>query len=204
VINSPGSLQGWSFLADHVRLGWSPSVAGRDQPYIGTMTPLFNASRLAFIYNIRGYLSNLKQDLNIGMVPTPTMPNGMQITRCAPDSFAITTKAKDPDAAWAVLQIMIERGSELLMLAKAASPNRLSLLQSDSWTKALAPWEDNEMYQFATTTARAVPLPPNFNEMDGIAEAAYDKIVLRQTSEADAMNEAKAGIDPILAEVLPR
>jgi len=203
VINSPGSLQGWSFLADHVRLGWSPSVAGRDQPYIGTMTPLFNSSRLAFIYNIRGYLSNLKQDLNIGMVPTPTMPNGMQITRCAPDSFAITSKAKDPDAAWAVLQIMIERGSELLMLAKAASPNRLSLLQSDSWTKALAPWEDNEMYQFVTASARAVPLPPNFNEMDGIAEAAYDQIVLRQTSEADAMNGAKAQIDPILAEVLP-
>jgi hypothetical protein len=40
--------------------------------------------------------------------------------------------------------------------------------------------------------------------MDGIAEAAYDQIVLRQTSEADAMNGAKAQIDPILAEVLPR
>jgi multiple sugar transport system substrate-binding protein len=202
LINSPGALNGWAFLADHVRNGWSPSVAGRDQPYIGTMTPLFNASRLAMIYNIRGYLSNLKQDLNIGMVPTPTMPNGMQITRCAPDSFSITTKSKDPDAAWAVLQVMIQRGSELLMLAKAASPNRLSLLQSDSWTKALAPWEDNEMYQFVTASARAVPLPPNFNEMDGIAEAAYDQIVLRQASEADAMNGAKAQIDPILAEAL--
>jgi maltose-binding protein MalE len=166
------------------------------------MTPLFNEARLTFIYNIRGYLSNLRQDLNLGMVPTPTMPNGMQITRCAPDSFSITTKSKDPDAAWAVLQIMIQRGSELLMLAKAASPNRLSLLQSDTWAKALAPWEDNDMYVFATSTARAVTLPPRFNEMDGIAEAAYDQIVLGQASEADAMNAAKQQIDPILAEAL--
>jgi multiple sugar transport system substrate-binding protein len=204
LINSPGALKAWAFLADHVRKGWSPSVAGRDQPYVGTMTPLFNSSRLAMIYQIRGYLSDLNQELNLGMVPTPTMPNGMQITRCAPDSFSITSKAKDPDAAWAVMQIMIMRGSELLMLAKAASPNRLSLLQSDSWTKALAPWERNDMYQFSMSTARAVPLPPNFNEMDGIVEAGYDQIVLGQASEADAMNNAKSQIDPLLAEAMGR
>src|SRR5205823_5045848 len=142
------------------------------------------------------------QNLNLGMVPTPTMPNGTQVTRCAPDSFSITTKSKDPDAAWEVLQIMILRGSELLVQGKAASPNRASLLQSDVWTKALAPWEDNEMYVFANRTARALPLPPRFNEVDKAAQAAYDQIVLGQASEAEAMNSAKEQIDPVLAEAM--
>lgn len=202
LINSAEALAAWAYLADHVRKGWSPAVAGRDQPYQGTMTPLFNDNRLAMIYNIRGYLANLKPELDLGMVPMPTMPNGMQVTRCAPDSFAICTRAEDKDAAWEVLQIMILRGSELLVQHKAASPNRLSLLQSDVWSGALAPWEDNEMYIFANKTARALVLPPRFSEIDKAAQAAYDQIVLNQASEAEAMAAAKEQIDAVLAEVM--
>ncbi len=201
VINSPESLQGWDFLADHIRKDWSPAAAGRDQNYQTTMTPLFNNGRIALYLNIRSFSSTF--DLNLidpGMVPYPVWPVGKSITRSVGEGMVALEGTEHVDAIWECNKFWSTRGHQILLENLGSNPSGPAGLDSDVWVKALQPWEKNDVYKFAAETGIPDNLPPGFNEQDKICQAFYDEIALGKRSAQEAMTDAQMKMQEVLDE----
>ncbi|MDA1330603.1 MAG: extracellular solute-binding protein [Chloroflexi bacterium] len=203
VIDSKESLLGWEFIADHVRKGWSPAAAGRDQQYQPTMTPLFNNNQLAIYLNIRSFTSAF--DLNLldpGMVPYPTWPNGKDITRCVGEGLTALVGTEYADAIWECNKWWSTRGHEILLAGGGSVPNGPGPLASDNWKKALAPWEKNDVYEAAFASGIPDNLPPAFGEQDKICQSFYDEVALGRRSAKEAMGDARVKMQEVLNEYL--
>ncbi len=203
VCDSPEALQGWDFCADHIRKGWSPAAAGRDQGYQPTMTPLFNAGRIALYLNNRGYTSSFDlAKLKPGMVPYPVWPVGKSITRCVGEGLMGMLGTQYPDRIYEANKWWTTRGHKILLLGGASAPNSPQLMDDRAWTNALKPWEKNDAYKFAADTGMPDVLPPGFGEADKVCQQFYDEVALGVRSSKEAMADARKGMQAVLDEYL--
>ena len=203
VIDSPESLEGWEFMADHVRKGWSPAAAGRDQQYQPTMTPLFNNNQLAIYLNNRGFTSSFDLKLiDPGMIPYPLWPNGKSITRCVGEGLTAMVGTEYADAIWECNKFWSTRGHEILLAGGGSAPNGPGPLASADWQKALAPWEKNDVYLEAFDSGIPDNLPPGFGEQDKICQSFYDEVALGKRSAKEAMGDARVKMQEVLNEYL--
>lgn len=201
VCDTPEALQGWDFCADHIRKGWSPAAAGRDQGYQPTMTPLFNDDRIALYLNNRGYTSTFDlAKLKPGMVPYPVWPVGKSITRCVGEGLMAMVGTKYPDRIYEANKWWSTRGHKVLLLGGASAPNGPALMDSSAWLSALKPWEKNDAYKFAAETGMPDVLPPGFGEADKICQSFYDEVALGKRSSKEAMADARKGMQGVLDE----
>ena len=113
-----------------------------------------------------------------------------------------TPGVADEDIAWRAVEWLTPNLNDGFLAAKNTSPNRKSAYKSDLWLKSMLPWEVPEFYDKIASNARGLFLPPGFSEIDKRAQQAYQKTALKQATAKQAMDDAKAQIDPLLKDAM--
>jgi multiple sugar transport system substrate-binding protein len=117
--------------------------------------------------------------------------------------FPIMRTSPYPDAAWELTKFLIRRESIITFVnAVSQTPARRSVAYDD-WVKPGTPPEHYTIYWDVLDDAKAVPAPPEYNEVESIFLRYYG-LVLANEMEADvAMNQAHDEINNVLAQRQP-
>ena len=200
VINGPEAIEAWNWMADTTKLGYTPTAAESEEFRGGA--EMMNTERVAMGFFHREILPYLREDLILGQVPLPEMPNGPTITRNPPEGPGIYSGSKHPDEAWEYVSFNTTRTHELLILAHYGDPTSPQVAESDLWLKeGLLPWERPEVIDIAAAQVTRVILHiPGIREMDALIQGAWDEIVLDRKTAQAAMDEVKPEIDELIAE----
>ena len=199
LINSPKAIEAWNWMNKPNQEGWAPTPADSKAVPEG-VTGLFNSGRLGFHFSIRGYLYRIKL-ANAGVCPVPIGPVGAKACRAGIDGISVFSQSKKKDLAGKYCIWVATRGNELIIAAKAGSPNRWSTFKKNEWLGQMLPWEHPELYEeIARDWERTLQLPPFYQEMNTICVEAQDKVRLKTATTQEAMDLAKKDIDAILKE----
>jgi multiple sugar transport system substrate-binding protein len=200
VINEAEAIEAWNWMADTTKMGYTPTPAQAEEFRGGA--EMMNTERVAMGFFHREILPYLREDLVLGQVPLPAMPNGPTITRNPPEGPGIYSGSEHPDEAWEYVSFNTTRTHELLILAHYGDPTSPQVAQSDLWLKeGLLAWERPEVVDIAAAQVTRVILHiPGIREMDALIQGAWDEIVLDRKTAQAAMDEVKPEVDQLIAE----
>jgi multiple sugar transport system substrate-binding protein len=200
VINEAEAIEAWNWMADTTKMGYTPTPAQAEEFRGGA--EMMNTERVAMGFFHREILPYLREDLVLGQVPLPAMPNGPTITRNPPEGPGIYSGSEHPDEAWEYVSFNTTRTHELLILAHYGDPTSPQVAESDLWLKeGLLAWERPEVVDIAAAQVTRVILHiPGIREMDALIQGAWDEIVLDRKTAQAAMDEVKPEIDELIAE----
>jgi multiple sugar transport system substrate-binding protein len=200
VINEAEAIEAWNWMADTTKMGYTPTPAQAEEFRGGA--EMMNTERVAMGFFHREILPYLREDLVLGQVPLPAMPNGPTITRNPPEGPGIYSGSEHPDEAWEYVSFNTNRTHELLILAHYGDPTSPQVAESDLWLKeGLLAWERPEVVDIAAAQVTRVILHiPGIREMDALIQGAWDEIVLDRKTAQAAMDEVKPEVDQLIAE----
>jgi multiple sugar transport system substrate-binding protein len=200
VINEAEAIEAWNWMADTTKMGYTPTPAQAEEFRGGA--EMMNTERVAMGFFHREILPYLREDLVLGQVPLPAMPNGPTITRNPPEGPGIYSGSEHPDEAWEYVSFNTTRTHELLILAHYGDPTSPQVAESDLWLKeGLLAWERPEVVDIAAAQVTRVILHiPGIREMDALIQGAWDEIVLDRKTAQAAMDEVKPEVDQLIAE----
>ena len=129
VINEAEAIEAWNWMADTTKMGYTPTPAQAEEFRGGA--EMMNTERVAMGFFHREILPYLREDLVLGQVPLPAMPNGPTITRNPPEGPGIYSGSEHPDEAWEYVSFNTNRTHELLILAHYGDPTSPQVAESD-------------------------------------------------------------------------
>lgn len=117
--------------------------------------------------------------------------------------FPIMRSSPNPDAAWALTKFLISRESIISFVnAVSQTPARRSVAYND-WIAAGTPPEHYTIYWDMLDDAKAVPAPPEYNEIESIFLRYYGLVLADESTAEAAMNSAHDEISALLAQRQP-
>jgi len=132
---------------------------------------------------------------NVVGAPMPTGPGG-SISVVGGENFVIFKTSPNQDAAWAFAQYMLSDEAQEAMAKVGQMPVTQSASQSDAVTSVpyLAP------YVTQLQTAKPRTVTPAWPKLDKILTDAFDAALRGTKSASQALHDAAAQIDPLLAQ----
>lgn len=117
--------------------------------------------------------------------------------------FPIMRSSPNPDAAWQLTKFLIRRESIIAFVnAVSQTPARRSVAYND-WVAPGTPPEHYRIYWDVLDDARAVPAPPEYNEVESIFLRYYGLVLADEMGAEAAMNQAHDEISAVLAQRQP-
>jgi multiple sugar transport system substrate-binding protein len=117
--------------------------------------------------------------------------------------FPIMRSSPHPDAAWQLTKFLIRRESIITFVnAVSQTPARKSVAYDD-WVKPDTPPEHYRIYWDVLDDAKAVPAPPEYNEVESIFLRYYGLVLANEMETDVAMNQAHDEINQVLAQRQP-
>lgn len=108
------------------------------------------------------------------------------------DAIAITATSKNPDAAWALVEWMTAKEQEPVVESYELMPARKDSLESD-WVKN-SPF--NTVFAAQGSAGHARPAIANWSDIEwGVMADAWDSVIQKSVSPADALAKAAAAVD---------
>lgn len=189
VFNSPEGISAWNFIFENIKDGSfvSPSV----QKTMGGEYGPFVNGQAAMTATIRGltpsFRAGLKDDWDVALVPKGKVERK---TGMGTLGYAISSQAKNPDAAWDVLRYTFNEGMQVFMESYLLVPPVKSFYDDPTWTKLPGPPYSNDIFVKAMDSAMLPPSLPfystgPFNKamLDGL-----DAVLLGQMTAEEAVN----------------
>jgi len=132
---------------------------------------------------------------NVVGAPMPTGPGG-SISVVGGENFVIFKTSPNQDAAWAFAQYLLSDDAQEAMAKVGQMPVTQSASQSDAVTSVpyLAP------YVTQLQTAKPRTVTPAWPKLDKILTDAFDAALRGTKSASQALHDAAAQIDPLLAQ----
>jgi len=189
VFNSPEGIKAWGIIFTGLTNGWfiPPSV----QDTLGGPWTPFAVGQAAMTFTVRAltptFRDQLKDDWDVELVPQGT---AMRKTGMGTQGYAISSKTKDPDAAFHLLQYIFTDGMVVFMENYLTVPPIKTFYDDPAWRGLPGPPYNNDVFVSATETAMVPPPLPFYSTgdfrqamLDGI-----DAVILGQMSVEDAVN----------------
>ena len=188
VFDSPEGISAWDFIFSNLKSGAfvPPSV---QKTMGGEYGPFING-QAAMTATIRGltpsFRAALKDDWDVALVPKGKVARK---TGMGTLGYAISSAAKDPDAAWDVLHYTFTDGMKTFMESYLLVPPIKSFYEDPAWQKLPGPPYANEVFVKAMDDAMLPPSLPFYTTgpfsqamTDGI-----DGVLLNGMSTEDAV-----------------
>jgi multiple sugar transport system substrate-binding protein len=199
-INSPAGVAAFKKLTDPIKDGfWAPPTLLQTMTNSGTV---FAAGKAATAPLQRlwctTFRANLKDEFDVVHFPKGKTK---RVTGMGTFGFALTTKAKNPEAAWKFLEFMYgEEGTKIMTSSYASVPARKAYYNSPFWRELPGPPFNNavfvDAFQYGTTPPR---LP--FYSTGPFRQAVTDGITAITLGKSNP-EEVVASIDKVLNEFL--
>ena len=201
LINSPQAIQAWEHMTRYQWEGWAPSpgdLEGVSRAAKLDRVGFATVRRVAYQQAIAG-----GKTPPVRQCPMFTMPNGQSSIRDATSAFGVFSKSDHRDEAWDFVRWMALDGNIWLTKLGWATPLRRSLMSEKWFVDSLIPeFEDAETITAMNESVRVLSHVPRLSEIDkGLIQPAWDRVLLKQVSAQEAMDEVKPDIDEILQEV---
>lgn len=117
--------------------------------------------------------------------------------------FPILRTSKNPDAAWELTKFLIQRESIIAFVnAVSQTPARRSVAYND-WVAPGTPPEHYTIYWDVLEDSKAVPAPPEYNEIENIFLRYYGLVLADEMETQAAMDQAHDEINAVLAQREP-
>ncbi len=117
--------------------------------------------------------------------------------------FPIMRSSPNPDAAWQLTKFLIQRESIIAFVnAVSQTPARRSVAYDD-WVKPGTPPEHYTIYWDVLEDSKAVPAPPEYNEVESIFLRYYGLVLADEMESQAAMDQAHDEISSVLAQRQP-
>ncbi len=184
---------------------WDDQVMAK-LPDVNSLIPkdAFLAQKVAMIedgsWSLKGILS--KAQFRMGIASLPAGP-ARKVTLATTDGFGIYAGTKNPDAAWELVKFLISKDyGKAMARADFLQPARLSIIQD--WIGYIQEQypeqtKDMDLAAFAEGQARGYSVVaeifPNMSTAQGIAQAAWDKILTLGQAPTASMVEASQKIE---------
>lgn len=163
-------------------------------------TDQFSAGRVSMIYATNGArrIYDRVPGLDYAIATFPLAPNGKRVNYAAGPNLALSASAKQPDAAWRVVEYL-ETPAQLLRFNAAANtiPPRRSVATSKEYLD-LSP--HNKFFVDEMPYGRWVPIVPGITDIFTLLEEMYQPAIQGKVSPRDAVQEMIPKIQRILNE----
>jgi ABC-type glycerol-3-phosphate transport system substrate-binding protein len=206
--------EAWNWLADPVKNGWVPSRQDQSAT-VGGSAGLFNSGKLGMILwharqnnqkyaeaTRRAFSAASFEPIQPAIVPHFNWPVGGPLYRNTGNGYGVLQASKTPDDAWDLLIQLVESVGRGHMGLGLSIPTKKSLANAEEFVGSFHPWEQEHPEVFDVIQTAETPSflsPPGYTEIQTMARAAYDEIVLADATPQEAMGEIKSRVDDILA-----
>lgn len=193
--DSPAGLQAAKLLRDMAVTDKSVFLDQGDQQYLN----LFNSGRLGMMWTGPWDLSGINEDVNYGVQILPGKVN--HATIAGPDNFMLFDKSAQ-QRAWPFLQWLL---SPEIHLEYATETGHLPLRQSEQTLSGYPAYQQKYpasrlfVDNLSDNVAKTRPNIPQYPEISQVLGSAIQGVLLGQTDPDDALTEAGAAVDKILA-----
>jgi multiple sugar transport system substrate-binding protein len=194
--NDPKTIEAIQFLQDLVvKHKVSPSPAGFNH------TQAFTSGKLAMIGTGGG---NMRLTfINAGMKDFDILyfPKWREQTHeFGGTGFPVLKSSKNPDAAWKLTRFLVTKESIAFFVNSVAQTPARRSVAYDQWVKAGDPPKNYKIYyDMLDKPSRAVPAPPEYNEIESIFLRYFSLVTANEKTPEAAMNDAHKEIAQVLA-----
>jgi ABC-type glycerol-3-phosphate transport system substrate-binding protein len=208
---------GWNWLAGHVIDGLVPTRSEQSS-FVGGGAGLFNSNKLGMMTHARqnnqkfskatrrAFAAASYEPIEPAIVPSYNWPNGDQYFRDGGNGYGVIQASKFPDESYDLLVQLTDSVGRGHMGLGLSIPTKKSLADAEEFVGGFHPWETDRAEVFDIIQTDATPAfvqPPRYTEIQTLAKAAYDEIVLAGATPQDAMGDIKDRVDEILQEAPP-
>ena len=185
--------EAWNWLAAPVKNGWVPSRQDQ-KATVGGSAGLFNSGKLGMILwharqnnqkyaeaTRRAFSAASFEPIEPAIVPHFDWPVGGPVYRNTGNGYGVLQASKTPDDAWDLLIQLVESVGRGHMGLGLSIPTKKSLVGAEEFVGSFHPWEQERPEVFDIIQTAETPSflsPPGYTEIQTMARAAYDEIVL--------------------------
>lgn len=162
VFDSPEGIRAWDIIFTGLKNKWFTPSSVQDS--MGGWPAPFANGKAAMCYHIRGgtpdFRKQLKDDFDVQLVPkgSATRKTGMGTM-----GYAMSAKAKNPDAAWDLLHYAFTEGMKVFMESYLLVPPIKTFYDDPAWKKLPGPPTNNDVFVKAMDSAMLPPPLPFYS-----------------------------------------
>jgi ABC-type glycerol-3-phosphate transport system substrate-binding protein len=216
-LHSDNAADAWNWLAGHVTNGLVPTRSEQSS-FVGGSAGLFNSNKLGMMIHARqnnqkfaeatrrAFAAASFEPIEPAIAPVYKWPNGDEYFRDGGNGYGVLQASKFPDETYELLVHLTDSVGRGHMGLGLSIPTKRSLADAEEFIGSFHPWEKDRAEVFDIIQTDATPAfvqPPRYTEIQTLARAAYDEIVLGGLSPQDAMGAIKPQVDEILQEAPP-
>jgi ABC-type glycerol-3-phosphate transport system substrate-binding protein len=216
-LHSDNAAEAWNWLANHVTNGLVPTRSEQSS-FVGGSAGLFNSNKLGMMLHARqnnqkfaeatrrAFAAASYDPIEPAIAPVYKWPNGDEYFRDGGNGYGVLQASKFPEETYELLVHLTDGVGRGHMGLGLSIPTKRSLADAEEFIGSFHPWEKDRAEVFDIIQTDATPAfvqPPRYTEIQTLARAAYDEIVLGGLSPQDAMGAIKPQVDEILQEAPP-